>query len=70
MQGIRGKRSLAVVALARLAEPKQARIVVIASAILFALALWGSRDRHVGYVQPGAPELRDSARHKINCPAC
>jgi uncharacterized protein len=63
MQGIREKRSLAVVALARLAEPKAARLVVIASAILFGLALWGSRDRHIGYVQPGAPELRDSARY-------
>jgi uncharacterized protein len=63
MQGIREKRSLAIVALARLAEPKPARLVVIASAILFGLALWGSRDRHIGYVQPGAPELRDSARY-------
>ena len=63
MQRIRAKRALAVVALARLAEPKPARLVVIASAVLFGLALWGSRDRHIGYVQPGAPELRDSARY-------
>jgi len=63
MQHVREKRSLAIVALARLAEPGPARVVVIASAILFGLALWGSRDRHIGYVQPGAPELRDSARY-------
>ncbi len=63
MQLIRERRSLAVVALARLAEPQPARIVVAVAALLFGLALWGARDRHVGYVQPGAPELRDSARY-------
>jgi predicted RND superfamily exporter protein len=63
MHGIREKRALVVVALARLAEPGPARAVVAVGAVLFALALWGARDRHVGYVQPGAPELRDSARY-------
>jgi len=56
-------RALTVVAMARLAEPRPARFVVLAGALLFGLALWGSRDRHVGYVQPGAPELRDNARY-------
>lgn len=63
MQGIRERRSMAVIALARLAEPGPARGVVLVSAVLFGLAVWGARDRHVGYVQPGAPELRDSARY-------
>ena len=63
MARIRERRSLAVVALARLAEPGPARIIVVASAVLFGLAVWAGRDRHVGYVQPGAPELRDSARY-------
>ena len=63
MQATRERRSLAVLALARLAEPQAARWVLAAGALLFGLALWGSRDRHVGYVQPGAPELRDSARY-------
>jgi len=60
---VREVRALTVVALARLAEPRPARVVVVLSGVLFALALWGSRDRHIGYVQPGAPELRDSARY-------
>ncbi|MBK9363411.1 MAG: MMPL family transporter [Rubrivivax sp.] len=63
MQALRERRALTVVALARLAEPGPARIVVIVSALLFGLAVWGSLGRHVGYVQPGAPELRDSARY-------
>ncbi len=63
MQHIRERRSMAVIALARLAEPGPARTVLLVSALLFGLAVWGSRDRHVGYVQPGAPELRDSARY-------
>ena len=63
MQHTREVRSLAVVALARLAEPAAARLVVLAGVVLFGLAVWGSRDRHIGYVQPGAPELRDSARY-------
>jgi predicted RND superfamily exporter protein len=63
MHGIRERRSTAVLALARLAEPRNARIVVAVSAVLFGLAVWGSLGRHIGYVQPGAPELRDSARY-------
>jgi hypothetical protein len=63
MQHIRERRTMAVIALARLAEPRQARMVVLVGAALFGLAVWGARDRHVGYVQPGAPELRDSARY-------
>ena len=63
MAQVREQRSQAVLALARLAEPGAARMVLAVSAVLFGLALWGSHGRHIGYVQPGAPELRDSARY-------
>jgi hypothetical protein len=63
MQKLREGRAMAVVALARLAEPGTARLVVLGGVLLFGAALWGSHGRHVGYVQPGAPELRDSARY-------
>ncbi len=63
MRKVREVRALAIAGLARLAEPQNARKVVVVGAALFALAVWGSRDRHIGYVQPGAPELRDSARY-------
>ncbi len=69
MQRVRDKRALLVVALARLAEPGPARLVLALAAVLFGLALWGSRDRHIGYVQPGAPELRDSARYNLDAVA-
>ncbi len=63
MQRLRERRAAAVGVLARLAEPAPARWVVLAGLVLFALAVWGGLGRHVGYVQPGAPELRDSARY-------
>ena len=63
MQHAREVRARAVSVLGRLAEPATARVVVGLGVLLFGLAVWGSRDRHVGYVQPGAPELRDSARY-------
>ncbi len=63
MQALRQRRERAIAALARVAEPRTARGIVIGGLALFALAVWQGRDRHVGYVQPGAPELRDDARY-------
>jgi len=63
MQHTREVRSMALVALARLAEPRNARLVVAAGVLLFGAAVWGGLGRHIGYVEPGAPELRDSARY-------
>ena len=63
MQATRARREKEIALIARVAEPRNARWLVAGGAVLFALAVWGARDRHVGYVQPGAPELRDSARY-------
>ncbi|HEV6964225.1 efflux RND transporter permease subunit [Roseateles sp.] len=49
-------------ALARLAEPRRAVVVVAVTAGLFVTAAWQSRDRVVGTLQPGAPELRADSR--------
>lgn len=49
-------------ALARLAEPRRALAVLAAAALVFAAAVWQSRDRVVGTLQAGAPELREDAR--------
>jgi hypothetical protein len=49
--------------LARVAEPRNATIVLILTAGVFAAAVWESRDRVVGTLQPGAPELRPEARY-------
>lgn len=48
--------------LASLAQPRRAPVVVAVTAVVFAAAAWQSRDRVVGTLQPGAPELRADAR--------
>jgi uncharacterized protein len=59
----REAREAKISGLARVAYPHNARLILLAGSVLFGVAVWQSRDRHVGYVQPGAPELRDSARY-------
>ncbi|UQO37824.1 efflux RND transporter permease subunit [Burkholderia cepacia] len=48
--------------LARVAEPKYAALTVALTVVIFTLAAWQSRDRVIGTLQPGAPELRADAR--------
>ena len=48
--------------LAKVALPKNSLIVLLVSAGIFAVAVWESRDRVVGTLQAGAPELRPEAR--------
>ncbi|KXU87469.1 RND transporter [Paraburkholderia monticola] len=48
--------------LARLAEPRNAAITLAVTALVFGMAVWQSRDRVVGTLQPGAPELRADSR--------
>ena len=48
--------------LARVAEPRNAAMVLAAVGVVFALAIWQSHGRMVGTVLPGAPELRPDAR--------
>jgi uncharacterized protein len=58
----RESRSKMLRVLARVAEPRNALIVLAASAAIFVTAVWQSRDRVVGSLQPGAPELRAESR--------
>ncbi len=58
----RERRSNWLKVLARLAEPRQARWVVLAGLAVFVLAFWQSQGRHIGSLEPGAPELRADAR--------
>ncbi|MFX1766377.1 efflux RND transporter permease subunit [Paraburkholderia sp. A1RI-2L] len=48
--------------LARVAEPKFASLTLALTVVVFGLAAWQSRDRVIGTLQPGAPELRAEAR--------
>ncbi|MFM0245596.1 efflux RND transporter permease subunit [Paraburkholderia sediminicola] len=48
--------------LARVSRPRNAAIVLLMVASVLTAAVWESRDRVVGTLQPGAPELRPEAR--------
>ncbi|VWC99049.1 RND transporter [Burkholderia lata] len=56
------RRSAWLRPLARIAQPKYAGATVALTLAVFALAAWQSRDRVIGTLQPGAPELRADAR--------
>jgi predicted RND superfamily exporter protein len=49
--------------LAKVSEPRNAVLVVFLTAGVLALAVWQSRDRVVGTLQAGAPELRADSRY-------
>lgn len=48
--------------LAKVAKPRNAAYVLLVTAVVFGLSVWQSRDRIVGTLQVGAPELRPDAR--------
>jgi uncharacterized protein len=49
--------------LLRTFEPRSAMVGTLAAAALFAIAWQQSQGRQIGYLQPGAPELRAEARY-------
>jgi len=65
----RERRSGWLIAVARVAKPRNAAITLSATAVVFAAAAWQSRDRVVGTLQPGAPELRADARFNLDAAA-
>jgi predicted RND superfamily exporter protein len=58
----RERRAAWLRVLARVAEPRNAAMVLTVVGIVFVLSVWQSRDRVVGTLQPGAPELRAESR--------
>jgi uncharacterized protein len=48
--------------LVKVAEPRNAAITLLVVGAVFTTAVWQSRDRVVGTLQPGAPELRPESR--------
>lgn len=58
----REKRARWLRSLARVAEPKNALVVIALTTAIFGIAVWQSSDRVIGTLQPGAPELRPEAR--------
>jgi uncharacterized protein len=60
---LRERRVRAMGVFARIAETRHAAIGTLVAAALFAFAYFESQGRHVGHLQPGAPELRADARY-------
>lgn len=58
----RAKRARWLHILTRVAKPRNAAVVMVIVMAVLATAVWQSRDRVVGTLQPGAPELRADAR--------
>ncbi|MEP7182710.1 MAG: MMPL family transporter [Betaproteobacteria bacterium] len=58
-EGLSGAMGL----LLRSFEPRSAAIGTLAAAALFAVAFFQSQGRHVGHLQPGAPELHSDSRY-------
>jgi len=48
--------------LARVAEPRNALVVIAITAVILGVSVWQSNGRVIGTLQPGAPELRPEAR--------
>lgn len=59
----RDRRAAWLAGLGRIAEPRQALAVSLMTLAVLAASAWFSRDRVVGSVLPGAPELRADARY-------
>ncbi len=55
--------------LARVAEPRNAAIVLVVIGAVFAVSVWQSRDRVIGTLEPGAPELRPDSRFNLDAVA-
>jgi uncharacterized protein len=58
----RAQRARWLSVLSRVAEPRAAMVTMLLVMAVFVTAAWQSRDRVVGTLQPGAPELRPEAR--------
>jgi predicted RND superfamily exporter protein len=60
---MRDRLSGAMGLLLRSFEPRSAALGALAAVALFAVAFFEGQGRHIGYLQPGAPELRAEARY-------
>ena len=66
LEALQAQRGAIIERLGFIADPRHARVVLAMAAVLLALAMWQSHGRHIGALQPGAPELRPDARYNID----
>jgi hypothetical protein len=63
LEKVQEKRGLIIQKLGFIADINHARMVLGLTAVLFGIAVWQSHGRHIGALQPGAPELRADSRY-------
>jgi len=62
----RAQRAKWLSLLAHIAKPRYAVVTLVIVSGILGVAVWESRDRVVGTLQPGAPELRPEARFNLD----
>ncbi|WP_295007268.1 efflux RND transporter permease subunit [uncultured Dechloromonas sp.] len=63
LEAIQARRGEWIQRLGFIADINHARLVLAVAAVLLGIAVWQSHGRHIGALQPGAPELRPDARY-------
>lgn len=66
LEALQARRGAVIERLGVIADIRHARMVLAVAAVLLAVAMWQSHGRHIGALQPGAPELRPDARYNID----
>lgn len=63
LESLQAKRGLIIQRLGFIADINHARLVLGLAVVLLGVAVWQSHGRHIGALQPGAPELRADSRY-------
>lgn len=66
LEALQEQRGKLIERLGFIADINHARLVLAVAAILFGVAVWQSHGRHIGALQPGAPELRPDSRYNTD----
>ena len=63
LEALQAKRGELIQRLGFIADINHARVVLAIALVLLGVAVWQSHGRHIGALQPGAPELRPDSRY-------
>ncbi len=63
LESLQAKRGKYIQQLGVIADIAHARKVLLLALVVFLIAVWQSHGRHIGALQPGAPELRAESRY-------
>ncbi|MDP3538325.1 MAG: efflux RND transporter permease subunit [Azonexus sp.] len=66
LEALQNKRGKIIERLGFIADINHARLVLAVAVVLFGVAVWQSHGRHIGALQPGAPELRADSRYNTD----